>query len=229
MSINGIASNYLKKQISDFFPIWSYLAEGWKEQKMLSRVIAVICQNFFCFTSNQLDFESHLFLFICKYSNDILKILQALWLRKSFSLFEVRLRQCGKVGELKYKRRQNAFLGIITLFQKWNIKNRNLFIYKTNQIFHYTRCIAPKRVRSWQSPSSSHGARTLQRWQAVGNTVSNLTCPRFEPQTSPFSDKLFNQLSGNIKKIWVYVSKKHQQHSPKKKSEKRTWRHCVNI
>ena len=29
----------------------------------------------------------------------------------------------------------------------------------------------------------------LQRWQAVGNTVSNLTGPRFEPRTSRFRDE----------------------------------------
>ena len=28
-----------------------------------------------------------------------------------------------------------------------------------------------------------------QRWRAVGNSVSNLTCPRFEPQTSLCRDK----------------------------------------
>ena len=31
----------------------------------------------------------------------------------------------------------------------------------------------------------------LQRWRAVGNTESNLTGPRFKPQTSRFRDKRF--------------------------------------
>ena len=30
----------------------------------------------------------------------------------------------------------------------------------------------------------------LQRWRAVGNTVSDLTGPRFEPQTSRSGDEL---------------------------------------
>ena len=29
----------------------------------------------------------------------------------------------------------------------------------------------------------------LQQWQALGNTVSNLAGPRFEPQTSPSRDE----------------------------------------
>ena len=53
----------------------------------------------------------------------------------------------------------------------------------SNQIFHYTRCITPKRVTSWRGPSLHHCAlatqllskKTPQRWQAVGNTVTNLT------------------------------------------------------
>ena len=64
--------------------------------------------------------------------------------------------------------------------------------FNSNQIFHYTRCIAPKSVTSWWGPSSRHSAQTntasyeemLQRWWAVGNIVSNLTGPRFKLQTS---------------------------------------------
>ena len=66
-----------------------------------------------------------------------------------------------------------------------------------NQIFDYTRCIRPKRVLSWRDPifASLHPGNTarfkemLQRWRAVGNTVSDLTGPRFEPQTSRSKDK----------------------------------------
>ena len=29
----------------------------------------------------------------------------------------------------------------------------------------------------------------LQQWQAVGNIMSDLTSPRFEPQTSPYGDE----------------------------------------
>ena len=61
----------------------------------------------------------------------------------------------------------------------------------SNQIFHYTRCNTPKRVTSLRSPSPRHCSRATQllskkmsqRWQTVGSTVSDLTGPRFEPQT----------------------------------------------
>ena len=57
----------------------------------------------------------------------------------------------------------------------------------TNQIFHYTRCNTLKRVTSLRGPSPRHCARVtqlpfeemLQRRQAVGNNVSDLTSPRF--------------------------------------------------
>ena len=72
--------------------------------------------------------------------------------------------------------------------------------YNTNQIkiFHYTRCNMPKRVTTLLGPSTGHCARaTLLRfskkscseWRAVGNTVSNLTSPKFEPQTSRSEDE----------------------------------------
>ena len=66
---------------------------------------------------------------------------------------------------------------------------------KSNQIFHYTRCNTPKRVTSWRGPSPPHCARATQllsmsqRWRAVGNTVSDLTGPRFKPQTSRSRDE----------------------------------------
>ena len=50
----------------------------------------------------------------------------------------------------------------------------------------------PKRETSWRGPPISTSLRPgntasieemSQRWQAVGNTVSNLTGPRFEPRT----------------------------------------------
>ena len=59
-----------------------------------------------------------------------------------------------------------------------------------NQMFYYIRCITPKRVTSWRGPifASLHPGNTAlfeemsQRWRAVGNTRSDLTGPRFEPQ-----------------------------------------------
>ena len=59
-----------------------------------------------------------------------------------------------------------------------------------------TRCNTPKRVTSWRDRSPRHCARvtqlfeeTPQRWRAVGNIVSDLTGPRFEPQTSSSRDE----------------------------------------
>ena len=64
-------------------------------------------------------------------------------------------------------------------------------------MFHYTRCNTPKRVTSWRGPSPRHlrpgntapFEEMSQRWRAVGNTVSDLTGPRFEPQTSRSRDE----------------------------------------
>ena len=69
---------------------------------------------------------------------------------------------------------------------------------QSHQVFHYTRCIAPKRVMSLRGPSPCHCAQATQlrafeevsqRWRAVGNTVFDLTGPRFEPQTSHSRDE----------------------------------------
>ena len=65
-----------------------------------------------------------------------------------------------------------------------------------NQIFPYTRCITPKRVTSWRgqlrliaSGQLSFFRRNVARWRTVGNTVFDLTGPRFEPQTSCSRDE----------------------------------------
>ena len=34
------------------------------------------------------------------------------------------------------------------------------------------------------APGQRSSAKTSQRWQVVGDTVSDLTCPRIEPETS---------------------------------------------
>ena len=60
-----------------------------------------------------------------------------------------------------------------------------------NQIFHYTRCNTPKRVTSWRGPSPRHCAWVTQLLskkcrsggEPLATLVSNLTGPRFEPQT----------------------------------------------
>ena len=65
----------------------------------------------------------------------------------------------------------------------------------SNQIFCYARWITPKRVTSWRGPSPRHCPspalfeEILQRWRTVNNTVSDLTGPRFEFQTSRFRDE----------------------------------------
>ena len=66
-----------------------------------------------------------------------------------------------------------------------------------NQIFHYTRSSTPKRVTSLRgliSASLRPGNTTpfeamSQQRRAVGNTVSDLTGPRFKPQASSYRDE----------------------------------------
>ena len=70
----------------------------------------------------------------------------------------------------------------------------------SNHIFHYTRCITPKRVTSLRGPYPRHCARATQvfskkrcktkkQWRAVGDTVPNLNGLRLEPQTSRSRDE----------------------------------------
>ena len=70
--------------------------------------------------------------------------------------------------------------------------------FKSNQNFHYTRCVTPKCIRNklsgYISASLLQGntapfEKMSQRWRAVGNTVSNLTVPKFESQTSRSRDE----------------------------------------
>ena len=82
---------------------------------------------------------------------------------------------------------------------------RNLF----HQIFHYTRCNTPKRVTSLRGPYPHHCARTIQvlleemsqQWRVVGNTVSDLTGPRFKLQ-SFHSDT--NELPLDLNLFWSF-------------------------
>ena len=73
-------------------------------------------------------------------------------------------------------------------FQLQGIQRRdNTFVERElnlNQIFHYTSCITTKRVTSWWSShlrvtapvdNTAPFEEMLQRWQSVGNTVSNQT------------------------------------------------------
>ena len=72
--------------------------------------------------------------------------------------------------------------------------NNHKTLLGSNQIFHYSRCTTPKRVTSLRgtSPQLRSGNATPfkpQRWRTVGNTVFDLTSPRFELQTSRSRDK----------------------------------------
>ena len=77
-----------------------------------------------------------------------------------------------------------------------------ILLVKPNQIFHYTRCITPNHV-GLQGPSPHHCAglynaapfdQMLQRWRAVGDTMSDLTGPIFETQTFPLQRRTRHSL-----------------------------------
>ena len=67
------------------------------------------------------------------------------------------------------------------------VSNRRTSTIFSNQNFHYTHCIAPKRVASLRGPSPRYCARVTQLLS--GSTVSNLSGPRFEPQISRSRDE----------------------------------------
>ena len=64
-------------------------------------------------------------------------------------------------------------------------------------MFHYTRCITPKRVTSRRGPSPRHCALATQLLskkcrsggKPLATVVSDLTSPRFDPQTSRSRDE----------------------------------------
>ena len=58
---------------------------------------------------------------------------------------------------------------------------------KFNQIFHYT--LYCDEACNELGPGNTAHFEMLQRWRAVGNTVSDLTGPRFEPQIFRFKDE----------------------------------------
>ena len=82
---------------------------------------------------------------------------------------------------------------------KIQIKSKFKSNQNSNQIkIQITPWITPKRVTSWRGPSPRHCARATQlrtfeemshRWRVVGNTVSDLTGPRFELLTSRSRDE----------------------------------------
>ena len=77
----------------------------------------------------------------------------------------------------------------------------------SNQIYHYTRCITPKCTMSLRGhlrviPPASYTApveEMSQRWRDVGNTVSDLTSPRFESRTTRFlGERIITRPTGLI-------------------------------
>ena len=84
---------------------------------------------------------------------------------------------------------KKIFSNIFTqLIKKWKTHyTKNI----SNQIFNYTPYIKPKREPSLRGLSPSHCAwqhsffeRKSWQWRLIGNPVTDLTGPRFEPQTS---------------------------------------------
>ena len=69
---------------------------------------------------------------------------------------------------------------------------------KLKSNLHYSRGITPKRVTSGGPHLRGLGLgqhsseETSQRWLAVGNSVSDLTGPKIEPQTFRTDSKVFN-------------------------------------
>ena len=74
-----------------------------------------------------------------------------------------------------------------------------LISFKSNQVFHYTRCITLKPVRSLGAhrrviaPGNATPFEMLLRWRAAGKTMSDSTGPKFEPQTSHFRDERYSK------------------------------------
>ena len=82
--------------------------------------------------------------------------------------------------------------GVVALAEQ--IKKREKPVNQI-KIFHYTCFVTTKRVGGAHLCVIAPAGNTApfeemwQQWQAIGNTVSNLTGPRFEPQTSRFRDE----------------------------------------
>ena len=64
-------------------------------------------------------------------------------------------------------------------------------VYESNQMFHYIPLYYAKACNEFEEPISTSSPsdnivlfqEMLQRWRAVGNTVSDLTDQKFGPQT----------------------------------------------
>ena len=100
----------------------------------------------------------------------------------------------------------------------WNVFNYDHSIckYVLKPNLHYTRGMMPKRETSGLAPEQHSSEETSQRWRAVGDTVSDSTGPRIEPQTSRiYSETLNNRANRQahskqlIKKCFSRSSPRH--------------------
>ena len=70
-------------------------------------------------------------------------------------------------------------------------------LYRCKPNLDRTRVITPKRVSRGEvhlrglAPRQHLSEETLQRWRTIGNTVSELNDPGFEPQTSRTGNNIF--------------------------------------
>ena len=91
------------------------------------------------------------------------------------------------------------------------------FSKPNHQIFHYTRCITQKRVTSWESQlrvfavsgNTALFEEVLQQWRAVGNTESDLTVRRFEPQSSRSRNDRSTARLFHLDFDWIWVIKSY--------------------
>ena len=78
-----------------------------------------------------------------------------------------------------------------------NFETGLCYYIKTNVTYYFTSCNTSKRVPG----NTALLVKTSQRWRAVGNTLSDQTGPRFEPQTSrsiETNQSTLDQLAGYI-------------------------------
>ena len=91
---------------------------------------------------------------------------------------------------LKYKRKANNSSCSIVYPQITTVTGPEIMSTKSNYIFHYILAALRQECNKFAGPISASLRpgntapleEMLQRWRVVGNTVSDLTGPRFEPQ-----------------------------------------------
>ena len=108
---------------------------------------------------------------------------------------------------------------MLAMQAKCGYYKRNFFSFlKSSQVFQSTHCITLKRLTSWRGPSprplrpgnTASFKEMLQRCRAVGNTVSDLTCLRFQPYTSCFRDERVTARP-TFSFSWLFITKLAQR------------------